>query len=200
MRSFSAPPSSRTDQRNVEATVKWFNPDKGFGFVALSDSDGEAFLHISALERSGFGKVGEGARMICDIADGQKGPQVAHIHSLDTTGSLPPGVRSDRPDRGERRPPRAGGFGDRRSGGGGGFAAAMPTGPSTPPHLNGTVKFYNAEKGFGFIAPEDGSGDVFLHATALQRSGITRLDTNQGVRYSARQGRKGVEVDQIELS
>ena len=47
----------------------------------------------------------------------------------------------------------------------------------------GTVKFYNAQKGFGFIEPEDGSKDVFVHATALERAGINRLVEGQKVSF-----------------
>lgn len=50
---------------------------------------------------------------------------------------------------------------------------------------NGTVKFYNAQKGFGFIQPEDGSTDVFVHATALERAGIATLSDNQKVSFEA---------------
>ena len=48
---------------------------------------------------------------------------------------------------------------------------------------NGTVKFYNEQKGFGFIEPEDGSTDVFVHATALERAGISRLVEGQKVSF-----------------
>ena len=48
---------------------------------------------------------------------------------------------------------------------------------------NGTVKFYNEKKGFGFIEPEDGSKDVFVHATALERAGISRLVEGQKVSF-----------------
>jgi cold shock protein len=47
----------------------------------------------------------------------------------------------------------------------------------------GTVKFYNAQKGFGFIEPEDGSKDVFVHATALERAGMSRLVEGQKVSF-----------------
>jgi CspA family cold shock protein len=47
----------------------------------------------------------------------------------------------------------------------------------------GTVKFYNEQKGFGFIEPEDGSKDVFVHATALERAGISRLVEGQAVSF-----------------
>jgi CspA family cold shock protein len=49
--------------------------------------------------------------------------------------------------------------------------------------IKGTVKFYNEQKGFGFIEPEDGSKDVFVHATALERAGISRLVEGQKVSF-----------------
>jgi CspA family cold shock protein len=57
--------------------------------------------------------------------------------------------------------------------------------------INGTVKFYNATKGFGFIAPDDGSKDAFVHATALERAGISGLAEGQKVSYDLESGRDG---------
>jgi cold shock protein len=57
---------------------------------------------------------------------------------------------------------------------------------------NGTVKFYNGQKGFGFIQPDDGGNDVFVHATALERAGIRGLAEGQKVQFeSARDSRTG---------
>ena len=49
--------------------------------------------------------------------------------------------------------------------------------------ITGKVKFYNAQKGYGFIAPEDGGKDAFVHITALERAGLTTLDQDQRVTY-----------------
>jgi CspA family cold shock protein len=57
--------------------------------------------------------------------------------------------------------------------------------------ITGTVKFYNATKGFGFIAPNDGSKDAFVHATALERAGISGLAEGQKVSYDLESGRDG---------
>lgn len=58
---------------------------------------------------------------------------------------------------------------------------------------NGTVKWFNASKGFGFIAPEHGSKDVFVHATALERAGIGQLDDGQAVTFELESDRNGRE-------
>ncbi len=55
----------------------------------------------------------------------------------------------------------------------------------------GTVKWFNETKGFGFIAPEDGGKDVFVHISAVQRSGLTGLADNQKVSYELQEGRDG---------
>lgn len=65
---------------------------------------------------------------------------------------------------------------------------------------DGHVKFFNEQKGFGFVVPETGGADVYVHASALRRSGLSSLMPEQRVRFSTRQGMKGVEVDRIELA
>lgn len=57
--------------------------------------------------------------------------------------------------------------------------------------INGTVKFFNATKGFGFIQPDDGSKDAFVHVSALERSGIAGLAEGQKVTYDLESGRDG---------
>ncbi|EEW59844.1 cold-shock protein [Epibacterium sp. DP7N7-1] len=56
---------------------------------------------------------------------------------------------------------------------------------------NGTVKWFNSTKGFGFIQPEDGTQDVFLHVSAVERAGINRIDDGQKVTYDLESGRDG---------
>ncbi|MCF4120365.1 cold-shock protein [Antribacter sp. KLBMP9083] len=61
----------------------------------------------------------------------------------------------------------------------------------------GTVKWFNAEKGFGFIAPEDGSADVFAHFSAIQSNGYRTLEENQRVEFDVKQGPKGLQAENI---
>jgi len=57
--------------------------------------------------------------------------------------------------------------------------------------IQGTVKFFNTTKGFGFIQPDDGSKDAFVHVTALERAGISSLSEGQKVSYELEKGRDG---------
>jgi len=188
-------------QASVKGKVKWFNATKGFGFITM-DNGGDAFCHASALQAAGHSEVAPGATIVCDLADSQRGLQVVAVHSVDaSTAEAPPrGPRRDNFGGGDRF---GGGGGDRFGGGGyggGGFGGGRQhdSGPSGP-MVEGKVKFFNDQKGFGFVMPDNGSGDIYLHASALRRSGVQVVEPDQRIRYSTRQGNKGVEVDKVEI-
>jgi CspA family cold shock protein len=192
-------PSSAGFGPEHDATVKWFNPEKGFGFVALSDGSGDAFLHANTLNQSGHNAVSPGATLRVRIGQGQKGRQVSEVLSVDETTATPAAGRG----AGAPRGPAGGGFG----GGGGGFGGGdrgpaprrgAPTGPSV--EMQGTVKWYNATKGFGFVAPSEGGKDVFVHASALQRAGVMQLAEGQTIWMDVVQGAKGPEAASIRIS
>ncbi len=197
--SFRAP-TPEISQRNITATVKWYNPEKGFGFVTPEDGSPDAFLHASAVQFSGHDSLPEGTTVVCDLARGPKGPQVAALHSVDKSTAS-----SDRPSRGGGggaprggdsygAAPRRGGWDD---GGGYGGGGSSDGGGAT---VEGTVKWFNVTKGFGFIAPDNGGKDVFVHVKAVERSGLNGLSDGERVRITVRQGQKGPEAERVELA
>jgi cold shock protein len=157
----------------VDSVVKWFNAEKGFGFVSL-DGGSEAFLHIRQLQTAGHTSVPEGARIKVLIGQGQKGPEVTEVVEVDmSTASSPSSTE-------RRRPADSQVVGQTREG-------------------IGTVKMYRADKGFGFVGQDDGGKDVFVHATVLARAGLNGLSEGQRVRMQIGQGKKGLEAHAIEL-
>ncbi|MGB9188379.1 MAG: cold shock domain-containing protein, partial [Methylovirgula sp.] len=79
-----APPVTGTP---VDAVVKWFKGDKGFGFVELSNGTGDAFLHIGALQAAGYETVPPGAKLKVYVGTGAKGAQVTRVLEVDTAGA-----------------------------------------------------------------------------------------------------------------
>jgi len=61
----------------------------------------------------------------------------------------------------------------------------------------GTVKWFNAEKGFGFIAPDDNSADIFVHFSAIEGNGFKELQEDQKVSFEATQGAKGMQASTV---
>jgi cold shock protein len=182
---FSRPRFDEPSGPVVGAVVKWFKPEKGFGFVELSDGSGDAFLHATVLGRGGITAVNPGETLEVRVAQGQRGPQVTEVLSVDTStaAALAP------------RPPRTGAVGGFRP----------PGGADRPPlevtsQESGTVKWYNAMKGFGFIVRDNGGKDVFVHASALQRAGLMGLNEGQRVIIDIAEGRKGPEAAAIRLA
>jgi CspA family cold shock protein len=156
----------------VRAVVKWYNPDKGFGFVELADGSGDAFLHVSVVERSGQGSVPPGATLEVRAGPGPKGPQVTEIVSVDASTASQEPPRRARPER----------------------PAYQPSADRATIEELGTVKWYNATKGFGFIAADRGGKDIFVHASALERAGIMGLAEGQRVAVDVADGQKGPEA------
>lgn len=183
---FRPPKQSNVYRSGITAHVKWFAPEKGFGFVTLDDGSGEAFLHASALRAGPYDDPVAGQEMVCDIGPGQKGPQVALIHSV-----APPPVDAGRRTRASAQLPRP--SMPRRTTASVGNAPR----PSAPREIEGTVKFFSPEKGFGFVTPDRGSKDIFVHQNALRRSGLDALQPRVRVRVRVQETEKGLEAEHV---
>jgi CspA family cold shock protein len=182
------------DGAPVRATVKWFNTAKGFGFVTPSDGSPEAFLHLSALKQAGYDSVGDGASMLVEIGQSTKGRQVVRVLEVDSSQA--------RSAPAPRMRPSSGGMGMGMGGGGGGgggptFTQAQIDAAET---MDGVVKWFSSLKGYGFISPNSGGKDVFLHVTILRNAGLTNLAPGQGVRMKVVTARKGPEAVGLELT
>ena len=74
-------PSQPWHATDVSGTVKWFNPEKGFGFVTAEDGGKDVFVHISVLERSGLKTLAEGERVAMRVVQGQKGREALSVNT-----------------------------------------------------------------------------------------------------------------------
>jgi CspA family cold shock protein len=155
-----------TQGTRVTAHVKWFNGEKGFGFVSPADGSPDAFLHASVLGAVGLNSIAEGTEITCEVGQGPKGPQVVRILDVGNVPQRQAAPVSDAP---------------------GGEEASV----------TGAVKWFKPEKGFGFIAADDGGKDVFIHKSVLRRCGLASLDADQRVRMSVQVTQKGREATWI---
>lgn len=171
--------------------MKWFNPEKGFGFVELAGGAGDAFLHIAVLQASGHEAVSPGATLDIEVGQGAKGAQVTRVISVDQSTAV-------------ERPPRPA-FGGGAAAGGGMDRGPRPArrqrpDPATAVEMTGSVKWFNPEKGFGFVACEDGGKDVFLHISVLSEAGLSALDEGQQVTMRVVETPKGREAISVETN
>lgn len=164
--------------RIVEGTVKWFDAGKGFGFVSLPDG-GDAFLPAAALRRAGIAEPDEGTVLRCEVSRGAKGPFVVHVLARGKE-------RSQHGEPQYRKNDRQIAVGDA------GAASRART-------VDGVVKWFAAQKGYGFIAPDGGGRDVFVHINCMRRSGIEALVAGQRVRLELGEGRRGPEAERLRL-
>ncbi len=166
---------------HASGVVKFFNREKGFGFIVRDDGGDDVFLHISAVEAAGLSDIAEGQPL--DFALTDRNGRISATE-IKITGE-PVAVPQRTP-----RPPREGGVQDR-----GGFGERRHRTPQTDGvRYEGTVKFFNGVKGFGFIARDDGGEDAFVHISAVERAGLAGLEPNQRVSFELELDRRGKQA------
>ena len=199
------------DTGPIQAEVKWYNARKGFGFVLGPDGQ-DVFFHASALTEAGIEPPDSGDTLVCEIGTDRQGrrlvTRIVELKRGEGGAARPPrrdfgggGGFGDRPPRpfGDRPPRRD--FG----GGGGGFGGPPRAfGDRPPPRrdfdrdaggptygISGTVKWFDQVRGFGFVTPDDGGQDVFLHSSVLHRAGRQDVQQGEKVALEVRDGQRG---------
>ena len=143
-----------------KGVVKFFNPQKGFGFIVRDDGGDDVFVHISAVEQAGLTDLADGQPLEFTLVD--RGGKISATN-LRIEGE-PMAV-----ERAERGPQRQ----------------------LTGEKAEGTVKFFNAMKGFGFIQRDDGQPDAFVHISAVERAGLPTLNEGDRLAFELEVDRRG---------
>lgn len=144
-----------------KGTVKFFNSQKGFGFIQQDGGGEDVFVHISAVERAGLEGLAEGQELEYNLVD--RGGKVS-AQDLQVVGDVI-AVAAREP--------------------------AAPRRELTGEKATGTVKFFNSMKGFGFLVRDDGQPDAFVHISAVERSGLRELAEGERYEFDLEVDRRG---------
>lgn len=161
-----------TPADGADGTVTWFDEEKGFGFVTPDDGSADVFVHVRALA-DGLTWLTEGDRVAYDVVQGEKGPQARDLHLVRGADTAPPATTS-KPGKGGK-----------------------PSSDGPPARAGeGVVARYDADKGFGFITPDAGGDDLFVHVSVIR--GSEPLKQGERVSFKIRQSDRGPQADQVE--
>ena len=148
----------------AKGVVKFFNGQKDFGFIVRDDGGDDVFVHISAVEQAGLTGLAEGQPLEFTLVD--RGGRVSATDLKIEGDPLPVEDRGPPRERGPQR-------------------------ELTGEKASGTVKFFNATKGFGFITRDDGQPDAFVHISAVERAGMVSLNEGDRIEFELEVDRRG---------
>ena len=163
--------TAATDVVEISGTIKWFDVSKGYGFI-VPDIAGvpDILLHVTVMRRDGFHTALEGARVVCMVKKGERGLQCIQVKSIDLSTAVHP---SELPARTH-------------------IVVTPESGLE-----RAIVKWFNREKGFGFLTRGEGTEDIFIHMETLRRFGLAELRPGQVVLVRYGRGEKGLMAAEI---
>jgi CspA family cold shock protein len=157
----------------ISGFIKWFDVSdvsKGYGFIVPDNGMPDVLLHVTCLRRDGFQTAYEGARVVAEVQERQKGFQCFRVVSMDESMAVHP----------SQLPPRT-------------HISVTPTSGLE----RAWVKWFNRLRGFGFLTRGEGTPDIFVHMETLRRFGLTELRPGQMVLVRYGPGPKGLMAAEV---
>lgn len=156
---------------HIAGSIKWFDVAKGYGFITPDEPGyGDVMVHVTTLRSDGFQTALEGSRIQCDAQRGQRGWQAIKITDIDASTATNPAEAEQK--------------------------THVKVTPSSGLERV-IVKWFNRDKGFGFLSRGEGTEDIFIHMETLRRFGLTELRPGQIVIARFGNGDKGLMAAEI---
>jgi CspA family cold shock protein len=155
----------------LSATIKWFNISKGYGFIVPDNGMPDVLLHVTCLRQHGFQIVQEGARVVLEAVQRARGLTAVRILSIDNSTAA---------NSAQSRP-----------------ALSRVLGTPVSALQRAQVKWFNRQRGFGFLTLGEGARDIFVHMETLHSYGMTELRVGQAVLVRASAGPNGLMAVEV---